>query len=896
MVDIYSRIRWVATGLIVVLIAVLGLVWLTFRQTVAAEAAATWVAHTNDVLFHTSRLQYLLNENQALVRDYAFTGDETKPERIIVDEKRVDSVLLQLAELLKDNQLQQKQLDTAKRLITARLAFTRQQIKNYRENGLGAFIKTASAGHGIALMDSIRTVLSAIQENENRLLAERNLQTTATQTRLNWLKSGLFLGLFLLSITILYFVVQQLRAQKKVEAILKGANQSLETEVHRKSAEISGTLEQINAYFIAVDKNWKITYINQRARELVKGEPGEYKGQVLWDAFPNISGTKLQQSLLQAAKSLQPFTESLYASRQQRWLEVYGYPDSKGIALYLHDITARKEAEQRIETISRLYYFISQINQMIVRTESRDQLFRDACVIAVKEGGFPLVWIGEPDEKGRLQIKYSDGEKQGYLELLNEITIHDEPSGRGPSGRAFREQKPIMGPDIQHAPESAPWREQAIRFGLRSSMSFPLFLENKPVAVMTFYSDQQAYFNERETELLTGVVHDISYALSNIHRENLRKAAENELRERNQFISSLIDTSPDIIYIYDLKNQENVYVNREIFRGLGYTVDEIRQMGNSMLSRLMHPDDLIKYQKETLPAYAKLPDGKIHIQEFRICDTSGNWHWFYCKEAIYKRDASGNPEQIFGLISDITELKRIELELRRSKEQYRSMIDRISDGFIVLDRYWKYVYVNSQIEKMVHKPASDLIGRNIWEVFPDAIGSNTYKTFLKAMEDQVYVRSVDYYPPLDLWQENHIYPSPDGLAVFILDISQRKLDERKLEQSEEKYRILFENSPLPLWIYSMRNLRFLEVNDAAITFYGYSREEFLNRSILDIRPESEKKKAKAAAEQLYHGFHAAGKWTHRKKDGSLTEVYIYSHETIYLNEVVRLVIAVPVTG
>lgn len=894
MVDLFSRIRWVATGLIIVLVAVVSLVWLNFRQTNAVESAASWVSHTNNILLHTSSLQYLLNENQALVRDYAFTGNEQKSEQIERNEQKLDSVLKQLMELTIDNPFQVSKLSEAKRLIGKRIEFSRKQVSNYRDNGLDAFVKTASAGEGIALMDSIRNVLNSIQEHESRLLAERNMENSSGQKTLDWLKSGLILFLLILIFTVLLFIGEQLKAQKKVAALLKGRNQSLESEVEKKSREIIGTLERINDFFITLDKNGKILYVNQRAAQLMDRKPEELTGQVIWEAFPRFKGTDLYDNCIRAAQDLKPFILNHLTPNRGRWLEVYGYPDEHGISLFLHDFTERKEAELHLSAVNRLYFFISQINQMIVRTSSREQLFRDSCEIAVNAGGFALVWIGEPDGNGKIVEKYSAGEKKGYLEYLPEITIHDEPAGRGPSGIAFRERRPVMGPDIQHAPQSAPWREYAIRFGLKSVICFPLIEDGVTVGVINFYSDKQNYFDEKEVELLTEVTGDISYALDNISREEKRVEAGKLIQERNLFISTLIDASPDIIYIYDLKKRTNIYVNREVYRGLGYSENEIREMGDKVLVNLIHPEDHERYLEETEPVYPLLADGKVNKLEFRLCDKKGEWHWFYGREMVYKRDEEGNPEQIFGLMTDITDLKRIERELRGSEEKYRSMVDRISDGFIALDKNWKYIYVNSQIEKMVHKPASELIGRNVWEVFPDAIGSNTYKTFMKAMEEQVYIRSVDYYPPLNLWQENHIYPSPEGLAVFILDISQRKKVQQDLESSEEKYRILFESSPLPLWIYSIKNFRYLEVNQAAIEFYGYSREEFLKMTIMDIRPASDRQQVKAAAEKLYHGFHAAGQWNHQKKDGSLVRMSIFSHETVYQNEAVRLVIAVPV--
>src|SRR5690606_21917419 len=95
--------------------------------------------------------------------------------------------------------------------------------------------------------------------------------------------------------------------------------------------------------------------------------------------------------------------------------------------------------------------------------------------------------------------------------------------------------------------------------------------------------------------------------------------------------------------------------------------------------------------------------------------------------------------------------------------------------------------------------------------------------------------------------------------------------------AEHPFRVLFEQNPLPSWVYDSGTLAFLEVNDAAVRQYGWSREEFLAMTILDIRPEEFREDARRAAEgQIGDEELHARVWTHRRKDGSLLEVRIHS--------------------
>lgn len=133
---------------------------------------------------------------------------------------------------------------------------------------------------------------------------------------------------------------------------------------------------------------------------------------------------------------------------------------------------------------------------------------------------------------------------------------------------------------------------------------------------------------------------------------------------------------------------------------------------------------------------------------------------------------------------DITSERIAQTSANKTESDYRMFLDRITDGFIVLDKDFRYVYVNSKIGEMVHRNPESLIGKNVWEEFPEAVGSLTYKAFQTAFKEQRFISDMDYYPPLNLWQENYIYPSPDGLSIFIKDISDRKQLEKELKEKE----------------------------------------------------------------------------------------------------------------
>lgn len=131
--------------------------------------------------------------------------------------------------------------------------------------------------------------------------------------------------------------------------------------------------------------------------------------------------------------------------------------------------------------------------------------------------------------------------------------------------------------------------------------------------------------------------------------------------------------------------------------------------------------------------------------------------------------------------------------------------------------------------------------------------------------------------------------APEKLKLLV---NQRTL---QLQESENNYKILFERSPLPLWIYDTDSFNFMEVNDAATRLYGYSREEFLQMNVLMIRPEKDIPGFLEDNKNATEGLRQTGPWTHIKKNGEQIQVLIFATETFYSGKKGRLVLLMDVS-
>lgn len=131
------------------------------------------------------------------------------------------------------------------------------------------------------------------------------------------------------------------------------------------------------------------------------------------------------------------------------------------------------------------------------------------------------------------------------------------------------------------------------------------------------------------------------------------------------------------------------------------------------------------------------------------------------------------------------------------------------------------------------------------------------------------------------------------------ELEQRVSDRTsELYKSEQKYRHLFENNPMPMWVIDLERFGFLDVNEAAVLHYGYSREEFLSMTALDIRPMEEVALFKQAdhAATIGPATYNRGRWKHRKKDGTIIQVEIVAHNILYEGKTARFILSNDVTA
>jgi two-component system cell cycle sensor histidine kinase/response regulator CckA len=139
-----------------------------------------------------------------------------------------------------------------------------------------------------------------------------------------------------------------------------GARKHAEEALKQSNRQLTSVLESITDSFIALDRDWRLTYLNRRAEQLVGRTHEDLEGKDLWREFPGLAGSEFEARFRRAAAERRPAEFTAYYEPLKLWLDVHVYPSGTGLSMYMQDVTARKELEeqlgqsQRLEALGRL--------------------------------------------------------------------------------------------------------------------------------------------------------------------------------------------------------------------------------------------------------------------------------------------------------------------------------------------------------------------------------------------------------------------------------------------------------------------------------------------------------------------------------------------------------------
>ncbi len=433
--------------------------------------------------------------------------------------------------------------------------------------------------------------------------------------------------------------------------------------------------------------------------------------------------------------------------------------------------------EREISRLSRLYAALSHINQAIVATPTRDELFQEICRALCEHGGFRMSWIGWhlPDTEQIVPIAAA-GDDQGYLRSVMIYADEARPEGRGPSGIAFREGRPYISNHLLDDPASLPWRDEIIRRGFAASAVFPIREAGQVCGTLSVYAEEIDYFQGREIGLLASAASDVSFALDSLGREQARRRAEVVLRQERDFSAAVLDALPGILYLYDQCGRFLRW-NRNFEQVSGYTAAEIATM---------HPLQFFDGDRELVAARIEevFERGDSSV-EAGLVSKDGRVTPFYFTGV--KTVVGGQP-CLVGVGIDASERARAEAARQASDARYRTLFEYAPDGIVVADARSYYLDANASMCRMLGYSRDELIGKHAADIVVQAEVPQISAALREIQSAGDYQREWEFRRkdgstfPADVIAT----PMPDGnILAMVRDISTRKQAERALHELNE---------------------------------------------------------------------------------------------------------------
>jgi PAS domain S-box-containing protein len=305
------------------------------------------------------------------------------------------------------------------------------------------------------------------------------------------------------------------------------------------------------------------------------------------------------------------------------------------------------------------------------------------------------------------------------------------------------------------------------------------------------------------TSIIVAFVIMIWYTAYLLNRKDLQRFKAQQQISR---LGRLVEQTSDAIFSTDAELVINSW-NKAAEEMYGYTAQEA--IGKN-LSSLLNIRNGRETHQESL---AHLQLRGFYRGEYEASHSSG--------ETVYVHVSISTLRNEYGVLTgyvavhqDITEKRKVEQlqeqfnsELTKQVEEktalLNSVLERVSDGFYSLDENWRFTYINSFAAEIMQNKPGDLIGKHIWTLYPDSVGTETYIVFNEAFAQQEHRYFEFYYEPYDKWFMVHAYPSPSGLSVFFRDVSEVRRAESEMRRANERFDLISRTTYDAIWEWNL---------------------------------------------------------------------------------------------
>ena len=363
----------------------------------------------------------------------------------------------------------------------------------------------------------------------------------------------------------------------------------------------------------------------------------------------------------------------------------------------VRDISKRKEQELEIERLNRLYATLSQVNQTIVRCQSRKELFEELCRVMIEFGKFQAVWIGESaDINGQRHFAHLASGDNPRLVF---------PGWSAPCGvlaEIQRTNRPALCNDSQNDVRTGCCRETLLEQGVQSCAAFPLNLAGQQCGALSVCSSETNFFKTEEILLLEEIASDISYALERLQAEEHRQLAETALRLSEEQFRVIFELASIGMAQASPQTGKFIRANQKMVEITGYSQAELVQL---RVIDITHPDD----RQRDGELFEKVVRGEQpdYCLEKRYVRKDGKLAWVNVNMTLV-RDAQGNALRTMATIENISARKTAEEE----RVRLSTALEQAAESIVITDLKGMILYVNPAFERITGYTRREAIGQN----------------------------------------------------------------------------------------------------------------------------------------------------------------------------------------
>ncbi len=742
---------------------------------------------------------------------------------------------------------------------------------------------------------------------------------------------------FLLSVLGGLFVYRVADRPRKLNDLVLHRTRELKTSEHNYRSLI----ERVSDAFVSLDKNWVFTYVNKKGGELLGSDPGKLIGKNIWEEFPRAIDYPFFHAYHKALETQDYQYLEEYYEHMDKWYESHIYPSTDGVTIFFNDVTninritnALKENEEKYRSL------IEQASDGIVITDLEGNII-EVNKSMEKMIGFAekeildhhvTEFLPEDDLK-QVPLRISElMQGKGLLYerklLKKDGTVVDvEVNSKMASShtligfiRDITERKKYeqtllyqarLLESVSDAITSLDIDRHIVSWNAACQELYGFTAEEVlgkriPDLVTFEYPGttntevfEQVYgtgrwigeFNfihpktKRKVHLLSSInalknkADQITGFIITSNDITDRKIANEALQKSKEHFELIAEVTNDAVWDYDFERNET-WGNNKLYKLYGL-INGKDKIDLQMFFDHIHPADRRGVEERFKEARAKKEISVTEVFRFR---TGNGVYKTFLDRAYIKYDDAGNPVKILGAMQDISENGEAQRAILKSEEKFRTIIEQASDGVFIADENSFFIDVNSAGCRMLGYTLAELQKMKFTELVPPQDMEHMPVTII-GMKNGASVTNERRLMCKDgtlIEVEISAKKLPDGrYQSFVRDITERKKAAEKIQQSEQKYKLLFYNNPLPMWMTTIPGLDIIDVNEAAIKQYGYSREEFLKLNAKDLRPPEDVPHFVSEVEKMEPGISNTRSWRHKRKDGTIVYVEIYSHEIFY---------------